>query len=102
MSARRSGSPTRPLRSARVMAHSLSSQPSVFSSVTGIGSGYQTIGGGPRNSLLFYSLELYRQAFSYLKMGYACAMAIVLFIIVLIVSMVVMWMMERKISYDVE
>lgn len=74
----------------------------VFSSVTGIGSGYQTIGGGPRNSLLFYSLELYRQAFSYLKMGYACAMAIVLFIIVLIVSMVVMWMMERKISYDVE
>ncbi|HHX21546.1 MAG TPA: sugar ABC transporter permease [Clostridiales bacterium] len=74
----------------------------IFSSVTSIGSGYQTIGGGPRNSLLFYSLELYRQAFSYLKMGYACAMAIVLFLIVLVVTMLAMWMMERRISYDVE
>lgn len=74
----------------------------VFSSVTGLGSGYQTIGGGPRNSLLFYSLELYRQAFGYLKMGYACAMAIILFLIVLAVSMLAMHLMEKKISYDVE
>lgn len=39
--------------------------------------------GGPQNSLLFYAIYLYENAFSYLKMGYASAMAWVLFIIVL-------------------
>lgn len=71
----------------------------VFASVSQVG---QSITGGPRNSLLFYSLYLYMNGFSYLKMGYASAMAIVLFLIVLVASFVVMYLMEKRISYDVE
>ncbi len=71
----------------------------VFASVSQMG---QSITGGPKNSLLFYSLYLYINAFSYLKMGYASAMAIVLFLIVLVASFVVMHLMEKRISYDVE
>jgi multiple sugar transport system permease protein len=37
---------------------------------------------GPLNSTLFYMLHLYRNAFRYFRMGYASAMAVVLFFIV--------------------
>lgn len=38
--------------------------------------------GAPANSTLFYSLYLYRVSFRYFKMGYGCAMAWILFVIV--------------------
>ncbi len=71
----------------------------VFASVSNVG---QTIAGGPSNSLLFYSLYLYMQGFTYLNMGYASAMAIVLFLIVLVVSLGAMYFIEKRINYDVE
>ncbi len=42
--------------------------------------------GGPANSAMFYSMYLYQNAFQQLKMGYASAMAWILFVIVLIVT----------------
>ena len=42
--------------------------------------------GGPMNTTLFYVLYLYRQGFESLRMGYASAMAWILFIIVIIVT----------------
>jgi len=42
--------------------------------------------GGPANSALFYAMYLYQNAFQQLKMGYASAMAWVLFVIVLLVT----------------
>ncbi|MDI3312030.1 MAG: sugar ABC transporter permease [Thermoanaerobacterium sp.] len=45
--------------------------------------------GGPENSMLFYSLYLYQNAFIFLKMGYASAMAWILFVIVAIVTVIV-------------
>jgi len=42
--------------------------------------------GGPANAAMFYSMYLYQNAFQQLKMGYASAMAWVLFIVVLIVT----------------
>ncbi len=45
--------------------------------------------GGPINSTLFYSLYLYDNAFSYFKMGYASAMAWILLLLVLVVTLVV-------------
>jgi multiple sugar transport system permease protein len=42
--------------------------------------------GGPMNTTLFYVLYLYRQGFESLRMGYASAMAWILFVIVLIVT----------------
>lgn len=62
----------------------------------------QTITGGPQNSMLFYSLYLYQQGFSYLKMGYASAMALILFVIVMVVSFFALRMMEKHVNYDVE
>lgn len=71
----------------------------VFSSLTDISSG---AGGGPGNSMLFYCLYLYRKAFLQYKMGYACAMAVLLAIIVIIVTGVVMYFSEKTVNYDVE
>lgn len=44
---------------------------------------YVMTGAGPDNATLFYVLNLYRQAFEFHNMGYASAMAWVLFLIVL-------------------
>ncbi len=46
-------------------------------------------GGGPNNSTLLLSLYLYRNAFQYLKMGYASAIAWVMFLIVLLLTLLV-------------
>jgi multiple sugar transport system permease protein len=45
--------------------------------------------GGPNNASLFYVLHLYRNAFSYFKMGYASALAWVLFVIILMCTLLV-------------
>lgn len=71
----------------------------VFASVSQVG---QSISGGPGNSMLFYSLYLYMNGFSYMKMGYASAMAIVLFIIVSVVSFLAIYITEKRVNYDVE
>ncbi len=46
-------------------------------------------GGGPNNSTLLLSVYLYRNAFQFLKMGYASAIAWVMFLIVLALTLVV-------------
>ncbi|MDX2175832.1 MAG: sugar ABC transporter permease [Candidatus Sumerlaeia bacterium] len=43
---------------------------------------YIMTGGGPARSTLFLTMYLYDQAFVYLNMGYACAMALVLFALI--------------------
>ena len=43
---------------------------------------YVMTGGGPARSTLFYTMYLFDNAFKYLKMGYACAMAWVLFFLI--------------------
>ena len=45
--------------------------------------------GGPVNSTLFYVLYLFRNAFNYYRMGYASAMAWVLFAIILVLTLLV-------------
>lgn len=58
--------------------------------------------GGPSNSTLFYSLYLYRRAFTDFKMGYATALAWVMFLIVLILSLTIFLTVGRKIYYEDE
>lgn len=72
----------------------------VFNMFTG--SAGQVTGGGPANSLLFYSINLYREAFDYLHMGYASALAMVLFVIILVVTFVAMRISDKMVNYDVE
>ena len=50
---------------------------------------YVLTGGGPNNSTLLLPLYLYRNAFQYLKMGYASAIAWVSFVIVLVLTLLV-------------
>jgi multiple sugar transport system permease protein len=56
----------------------------VFTFVYVIGS---NSGHGPMNSLLMYAIYLYEQAFRLLNMGYASALAYVLFVIVLVLTL---------------
>jgi multiple sugar transport system permease protein len=42
---------------------------------------------GPLNSMLMYMLHLYRNAFRYFNMGYASAMALVMFIVLVILTL---------------
>jgi multiple sugar transport system permease protein len=44
---------------------------------------YIMTSGGPARSTYFYSMYLYDNAFSFLRMGYACAMAWILFLVIL-------------------
>jgi len=59
--------------------------------------------GGPLDSTLFYVLYLYRKAFEHLQMGYASAMAWVLFLVVLGCTLVIFltsgkWVFYRSID----
>jgi ABC-type sugar transport system permease subunit len=58
--------------------------------------------GSPHNSTLVYSLFLFRQAFISYRMGYAAALAWVLFLIVLIISLVGFRLARRWVYYEVE
>lgn len=58
--------------------------------------------GGPASSTLFYSLLLFRNAFSYFKMGYASAMAWLLFAFVLAITLVIFKTSGRWVYYEGE
>ncbi len=57
-------------------------------------------GGGPNDLTLFYVLNLYRQAFEYHNMGYASAMAWVLFVLLLMVTILVFRSSRRLVYYE--
>ncbi len=57
--------------------------------------------GAPQGSLLFYGLYLYVVAFEYLKMGYASALAWILFFVSVIVTVVLLKTSNRWTHYDV-
>ena len=83
-----------------------------FTLIIGIIDGFQyfdqayvsstTAGGGvgsPDNSLLFYSVWLYEQAFSYFHMGYASAMAWVMFVATMVLTAVLLLTSRRWVHY---
>jgi multiple sugar transport system permease protein len=55
---------------------------------------------GPDNSLLFYVFYLYKNAFSYSDMGYASAMAWVLFILSVVLSFAIMRWSRYWVHYE--
>ncbi|GGH86845.1 multiple sugar transport system permease protein [Pullulanibacillus pueri] len=56
--------------------------------------------GNPAESLLFYSMYLYNNAFMYMKMGYAAAMAWILFIVVMVVTLILFKTSGRWVFYQ--
>jgi multiple sugar transport system permease protein len=61
---------------------------------------YVLTNGGPANATLFYVLYLYQNAFSFFKMGYASALAWILFLIALALTIVSFWSSSRWVYYE--
>ena len=55
---------------------------------------------GPDNSLLFYVFYLYKNAFQYSDMGYASAMAWVLFLISIVLALLIMRWSQYWVHYE--
>ncbi|HVL23119.1 MAG TPA: sugar ABC transporter permease [Thermomicrobiales bacterium] len=64
-------------------------------STTGVGGN-----GGPLNSVLMYSVQLYNVAFVQFQMGYAAAMAWILFVIIFALSLLSMRLLTRYVHYE--
>jgi multiple sugar transport system permease protein len=56
--------------------------------------------GSPDGSLLFYPLYLFQTAFSYLHMGYASALALILFLIVVVLSGILFLTSREWVYYE--
>lgn len=63
---------------------------------------YIMTSGGPNNASLFYAFYLYNNGFQYRKMGKACAMAWLLFVVILILSVLVLKVSKRMTYYESE
>ncbi len=61
---------------------------------------YVMTDGGPQNASLFYGLYLYRNAFRYFKMGYACSLAWFLFVLILIISLLLLRSSSLWVYYE--
>lgn len=62
--------------------------------------GFVLTGGGPRNASLFYVHYIYRRAFESLDMGYASALTLILFIIILIMTGFLFWTSRFWVHYE--
>jgi multiple sugar transport system permease protein len=81
----------------------------LFTLVMGVIGTFQTFtqayimtGGGPANATLFYLLYLYRNAFNWFEMGYASALAWLLFVIILICTIILWTTSARWVYYEGE
>ncbi|WP_159573816.1 carbohydrate ABC transporter permease [Curtobacterium sp. 18060] len=102
-----------PLRQFFALTLPLLSPVILFNLITGISNGLQVFTeayvissgtgglGSPDNGTLFYMLYLYKNAFSYAQLGFASAMAVLLFLAGMILSGLVYWLSKRFVNYDV-
>jgi multiple sugar transport system permease protein len=58
--------------------------------------------GGPKNSALFIIMYLFKRAFEYFQMGYASAMAWMLFILIFAITMVQFRLSKRWVYYETD
>lgn len=78
-----------------------------FNMIVGVIGSFQTFtqfyvmtNGGPANATLVYVLYLYRNAFEYFKMGYASALAWILFFVILMLTAVQFYLAPRWVYYE--
>jgi multiple sugar transport system permease protein len=79
----------------------------LFSLITGVIASFQVFTqayvmtkGGPGYSSLFYVLYLYQNAFFFFKMGYAAALAWILFVIILICTALLLRTSQQWVYYE--
>ncbi len=73
---------------------------SVISTFQTFTSAFVATDGGPLDSTLFYVLYLFRQAFQYFNMGYASALAWILFLLILVLTLVIVRSSGRWVYYE--
>ncbi len=95
----------KPWQSARSIILPLISPTTFFLLITGMIGAIKTFGliqaitqGGPGDSTIILSLFVYRTAFTYYDLGYASAIAWVLFMIVLVIT-IIQWVGQKKWVY---
>jgi len=81
----------------------------LFNLIMGVIGSFQTFtqafimtGGGPKDATLFFVLYLYQKAFQQFKMGYASAMAWILFVIIMVLTLVLLGSSKRWVYYEGE
>ncbi|HWP41496.1 MAG TPA: sugar ABC transporter permease, partial [Tepidisphaeraceae bacterium] len=79
----------------------------LFNTIVGVigtmqifGEAYIMTAGGPVDSTLFYAYYLFKQAFGYFRMGYASALAWILFLVVLGLTLVQLWLGKKWVHYE--
>jgi multiple sugar transport system permease protein len=80
----------------------------LFNTITAVSAGLQVFqqayimtSGGPNNGTLFYMYYLYRNAFSYAQLGYACALSIVLFLVGVTLAILIYTLSQRFVNYEI-
>lgn len=73
---------------------------SIIGSLQTFTQAYVMTEGGPNNSSLFYAYYVYKHAFTWHKMGKACALAWILFLIILLISFLVLKVSSSKVYYE--
>jgi ABC-type sugar transport system permease subunit len=58
--------------------------------------------GGPNKATLFYMINLYERAFNFVQMGYASALAWILFIIIMVITLLVIRSSAAWVYYEAE
>jgi multiple sugar transport system permease protein len=58
--------------------------------------------GKPQESLLMYMVHLYRNAFRYFNMGYASALAVVLFVVIMVITLLIFRSTRSWVFYEGE
>jgi multiple sugar transport system permease protein len=78
-----------------------------FSLITGVIGSFQVFtqafiitSGGPNNATVFYMLNLYSMAFRDLRMGYASALAWILFVIILVFTAIQLKAAKKWVFYE--
>lgn len=57
-------------------------------------------GGGPNNATLFFAFHIYRNAFVFQRMGLACALAWVLFVVIFVVCTICLRLTRGMVHYE--
>jgi len=78
-----------------------------FSTITGVIGALQAFtqafvmtDGGPDRATIFYVLNLYKEAFGHLNMGFASALAWILFAIILLITLIQLWLGKKWVFYE--
>jgi multiple sugar transport system permease protein len=74
----------------------------IFATAYVVSGGNDNLVGNPQGSLMFYIEYIWQSAFSYLKFGYASAMAWILFLIIMTFTAVLLIVSRRLVYYEGE